>query len=940
MPAKMPETPVPCTGCPNVSVGSLTTGYKAPIATFTGRYLDSSNTSEWFKPFRTARSKYVLAMPALDRIYFRYGDGSVASYKLSTFFTRLETGEKLAYWAPDGQFYRGGNPEVWLKWDTWFNPELGGSGWTTNQVDGSLRMTFFDVDDQGYVYIASTLYGWGIVKDTFGTLGGVMPTMVQKYPGAKGDSAPNMIAAVKGATKYYAVLGRQDMWDVTDRKNPVKLSSTNVPALYHFARNAAADRIAIIDNTSTLTINTGDGFASGTTPLYTGSGFNDVTSDGTNFFALRYPDGIVVLSPSGNSYAQTRTSAIDPKFAGANSIRYGDGYLVLTGSDTGGGWDARVYKVGADLSATAIVTNASFGDGNYPSYFRNYYGIPPSSQFVVPAYINMLNGTVVKVNGKTYLIICAKGLGDVYELGAGGSVQPCAPMTSNSFVPTFNGSAGCSPSQVCQSGETLTLIASAPPLGGYDPSCAFHTYFWYLNGVQVATGSPATYTATTSGSLTVTISNGTQTMVYPSSGALTLTVGAAPPNPCGTLASNNLLISYTGNQGCTTPNACKNGEAITFKVDPYLYSFTCAPHQFTWNFGDGSSASGSQVTHSFSTAGSHNVTVTVTNQYQPSGVTKPIFLTTIDTQPVQCPTMTANNIAIAFNGLSSNCSSGTAQPCNNGETIQFDATSYAGYDFNCSTHSFTWNFGDGGTATGKSPTHSFSSSGSHPVTVTISNATQQNFQRQITVTTGVVGCGTITSLSLFIDYHNAVNSCGPLTTAQCSAGEPLTFTIGQFGSYDMNCAPHTFDWDFGDGTPHGSGKDVVHQYAVAGTYTAKCTVNNGSQQVTLQQQVTIGNSSGGGGDIQITPVITPMTGAGQPANTYSFNAQVTGAPAGALYVWNFGDGAQQTGLTVTHTYAAAGKYTVTLSVYSSTNQLLKTQSTVVGGEPKRRSVRH
>jgi PKD repeat protein len=943
VPAKTPETPVPCTGCPNVSPGSLTTGYKLPITSFTGRYLDSSNTSEWFKPFRTARAKYVLPMPALDRIYFRYGDGSVASYRLSTFFTRLQANERLAYWAPDGMVYRtvgGGSPEVWLKWDTWFNPELGGTNWTTNNVDGSLRMTFFDVDDKGYVYIASTLYGWGIVKDDFTTLGGTMQTQVQKYPSAKGDSAPSTIASVKGATKYYAILGRQDMWDTTDRKVPVKLTTTNVPALLHFAKNAAADRIAIVDDTGTLTINTGDGFATGTPALYSGTGYHDVTSDGTNFYALKYPEGIVTLSPSGNAYVQSGAAALDPKFAGANTIKYGDGYLVLTGSDTGGGWDVRLYKVDAPNALTPMVTNASFGDPAYPSFFRNYYGIPPSNQYVAPGYINMWDGTVVKQSGRTYLIVCAKGLGDVYEI-SGAPPPPCGTMTATSFVPTYSGSLGCSPTQACQTGETLTLIANAPAFGGYDPSCAFHTYTWYLNGVQVATGSPATYTAATSGGLTVTVSSGTQTMTYPAFTTVPLSVTAPPPNPCGTLTSANLSVSYAGSQGCAPPNSCHNGEAITFRVDPFNYTFSCAPHQFTWNFGDGSSGTGAQATHAFSFAGAHTVTLTVTNQYQPAGVTRSVTVnTTADTPPpVGCPTMTANNIAVAFNGTASNCSSGSPQQCNNGESIQFDATSFAGYDFNCSPHQFAWNFGDGGTATGKSPVHAFTTSGPHLVTVTISNSTQSNFSRQTTVNTGAAGCGTITNLSLFIDYHNPTNTCGPLTTAQCTAGEPISFTIGQFGNYDMNCAPHTFDWDFGDGSPHGSGKDVVHQYALAGTYMAKCTVNNGTQQVTLQQQVGVANSSPIGSDIQITPQIAPA-GNGAPPNTYSFTAQITGAPAGSKYVWSLGDGTLLNGLTVTHTYATAGKYTVTLSVYSSANQLLKTQTTTVGGSSKRRSSRH
>ncbi|HEY3054190.1 MAG TPA: hypothetical protein VGK04_12485, partial [Thermoanaerobaculia bacterium] len=42
VPSKTPETPVSCAGCPGQDASAMTVGYKAPIATFTGRFLDSS----------------------------------------------------------------------------------------------------------------------------------------------------------------------------------------------------------------------------------------------------------------------------------------------------------------------------------------------------------------------------------------------------------------------------------------------------------------------------------------------------------------------------------------------------------------------------------------------------------------------------------------------------------------------------------------------------------------------------------------------------------------------------------------------------------------------------------------------------------------------------------------------------------------------------------
>jgi len=211
LPAKTPETPVSCATCPGGNANTKTVGYKLPISTFTGRFLDSSNTSEWFMPYRTARAEEVLVMPALNRIYFRIGNGSIGAYSLSGFFSRLEAGEPLV-------FAFGSNPgdrtvpEVFLRWDEWINPEKGG-GWKTFNVDGAERVSGFDVDDQGYVYVAATIWGWGICKDSMSTgSGSLMNLQYQAYP-PKDSTAmvASRIVAVKAMMN----------WPISGRIRPV-----------------------------------------------------------------------------------------------------------------------------------------------------------------------------------------------------------------------------------------------------------------------------------------------------------------------------------------------------------------------------------------------------------------------------------------------------------------------------------------------------------------------------------------------------------------------------------------------------------------------------------------------------------------------------------------------------------------------------------------------
>jgi PKD repeat protein len=66
------------------------------------------------------------------------------------------------------------------------------------------------------------------------------------------------------------------------------------------------------------------------------------------------------------------------------------------------------------------------------------------------------------------------------------------------------------------------------------------------------------------------------------------------------------------------------------------------------------------------------------------------------------------------------------------------------------------------------------------------------------------------------------------------------------------------------------------------------------------------------GAIGVSPTGTGIAG----LTSYTFTAQGANAENGAslTYAWNFGDGASGAGQSVTHTYAAAGSYTATVTV--------------------------
>jgi len=454
VPAKTPNTVATCAACGPAGAAGQTVGYTSPLTTYTGRFLDSTWQGDWFRPFRTARAYQVLIMPSLDRIYFRYGNGTVAAYQLSTFFARLEASEPLTWPSSipvPGD--RSGNPEKWLAWASWFNPEMSSPSWQITQGDGSIRMPWFDVDDRGYVYIASTVYGWGLAKDDLSTVGNAMRSVFQKFPSAAGAAQPSVVAALKSGTRYYAYLsgGSTPLWDVTTPNAPVPVSVSVPPLAATYAKNSTSDRFATIDTSGKLSINSVGSFVSGSAPLFTAQGYSQLASDGTNFFALQAPTpnphgpgGISTLdvySGSGTLLASNPINVMITSCGGVVAMRVAENVIVMSGLDASA-WDMQVYKLSGNYVPTRLPINSYpvAADANYPSYFRNYYVAPPTG-YTVPTSgsINVYDGTVYKAaNGNLYLIFCGKGLGDVYQLQAGDSISPTndgAKGSLNAYAP-------------------------------------------------------------------------------------------------------------------------------------------------------------------------------------------------------------------------------------------------------------------------------------------------------------------------------------------------------------------------------------------------------------------------------------------------------------------------------------------------------------------------
>ncbi len=156
----------------------------------------------------------------------------------------------------------------------------------------------------------------------------------------------------------------------------------------------------------------------------------------------------------------------------------------------------------------------------------------------------------------------------------------------------------------------------------------------------------------------------------------------------------------------------------------------------------------------------------------------------------------------------------------------------------------------------------------------------------------------------------------PITADPQSAfvGDTIVFDVDAF---DAEGNDVSVSWDFGDGSPAGSGYEVQHAYAAAGTFTVTAKASDGTQTSTQTLNVTITV-----GDVN-APTISGITITPNPAaigQAVAFTSQAVDPKNVSLkYTWNFGDGTPSaSGSAPSHTYVKQGAFNVTLTVRNAT----------------------
>lgn len=293
-----------------------------------------------------------------------------------------------------------------------------------------------------------------------------------------------------------------------------------------------------------------------------------------------------------------------------------------------------------------------------------------------------------------------------------------------------------------------------------------------------------------------------------------------------------------------------------------------------WNFGDGTTSSALNPSHTYTTPGVYTVTLTVDGPENSHSITKTNYITLTDTPITEVE-------------IEQETPGGSEQPVI-GETIYFSASAGG------SNVQYLWDFGDevgvAATASGQYVQHSYDAAGDYTVTLTARNGADEE------VTTMVV--------SVQEEPVSALALHGPVTaTVGTSVSFSATVGTGQNVSYA---------WAFGDGAT-ASGEVVSHTYAITGTFTVSVTAGNATNEQAATQQITIEEAVSGEEPVNEPEIHAPSAAFVNGSIVFSGTA----SGDNVLYTWDFGDGETATGEMVSHRYAAPGSYTVTLTASNS-----------------------
>ncbi len=433
----------------------------------------------------------------------------------------------------------------------------------------------------------------------------------------------------------------------------------------------------------------------------------------------------------------------------------------------------------------------------------------------------------------------------------GGSATGAGTIIINNVAPDITELTGTTAGN---EGDTFTFQVAAADPGG-DPL----TFAWDFGDGSTESGASVSH-------------------VFADDGAYDVIVTVSDDDGASTTAGLQVLVANVSPliQGISAPQSAGEGDEVTFvasATDPGDDTIT-----FQWDFGDGTTAEGAQVTHTYADDGDYDLLLIVRDE--DGG------------ESVAAGSIEILNISPAIVSLEAPSTG------NQGQLLEFSA---AATDPGDDVLTFTWDFGDGTTESGVDMTgagHAYAAPGAYDLVLTVADEDggQAVASRTVNIDNGAPGISSLEAPSEALEGDLLELS----VVAEDPGGDPLDY-----------------DWDFGDGSSHEGGEaldTVTHVYTDEGDYAIVVVVTDpGGLEASAGHTIHVENAP---------PVILSTAVPGAVLEGEVFLVEVQADDPGASDIvtatWDFGDDtALEEGVSVAHAYAQNGSYTVDLTVSDS-----------------------
>lgn len=325
---------------------------------------------------------------------------------------------------------------------------------------------------------------------------------------------------------------------------------------------------------------------------------------------------------------------------------------------------------------------------------------------------------------------------------------------------------------------------------------------------------------------------------------------------------------------------------------------------YTWDFGDGTTATGQSVTHTFPADSNEMYVVCLTTEVLLDNGDTCVYTTCQDVlfnYPVECQ---ASFFYYPGSDTSLN--------------IQFQDWSFTGWGG--VPDSWAWDFGDGSTSTLQNPIHTYADTGYYEVCLTITDS--------------LGNCTDTYCETIFVENIFPPQGCESFFYYDQDDTLTFTFYAEAYLNGMITTNSTIFEWDFGDGTT-GSGQTVTHTFPADSSdiyfvcLTAS-TVDSASNDTCVSYFCDLVFINGlPGWDCYSSFSYFPDT------NELTLNFEgFTQSQFPTTWTWEFGDGTTGTGQFISHIYDSTGTYNVTLTTTDSTGCTWTSTQPVWVGEPE------